>query len=78
MSITLNDTVYYVPREVADRLGVSVGMLRYYRNMGYIKGTRMGGNTVYTEEQIAAFKPEQKSTGPRLRLLTKEEEATCQ
>lgn len=54
----------YTPKEAANMLGLSVGMLRYLRNEGRIQGTELGTITLYTKEQIDAADTTPKQRGP--------------
>lgn len=56
---------FYTPSQAAEKLGISVRMLQYYRSTGRIEGTDMGNTTAYTEEQIANAKLEKRKPGPK-------------
>jgi hypothetical protein len=65
MSIQIEGKTYYSPKETANVLGISVGMLRYHRNEGNIEGLDMQTTTYYSQEQIDAANLERKKPGPK-------------
>lgn len=65
MTIEVNGETLYSPSETARKLGISVGMLRYHRNAGNIKGFDMGTTTYYSQPQIESADLERKKPGPK-------------
>ena len=65
MTIEVNGETLYSPAETAKKLDISVGMLRYHRNAGNIKGFDMGTTTYYSQAQINAADLERKKPGPK-------------
>lgn len=59
--------ILYTPSETAQKLGISLDMLRYLRRNGRIKGSDYGNTTLYTEEQIQAADLSRKKRGPKQR-----------
>lgn len=57
----------YTPSEAANKLGISVRALGYWRRTGRIAGIEGGNTTMYTEEQIAAADRTGKKPGPKPR-----------
>lgn len=65
MTIQIEGKTFYSPKEVAEKLGISVGMLRYHRNSGNIEGVEMGTTTYYSQEQLDSANLERKKRGPK-------------
>jgi hypothetical protein len=55
----------YTPREAAEKLGISVAMLRYLRNTGRVQGTNVGNTTLYSEEQLSKIDLTPRKSGPK-------------